>query len=126
MTLTKVPKGIKFIPPPTPFHVPEKRVVEHGQHMNATLVRTNPADENLSKCKKDIPFFKDGNPEECLQWMQNLDSVIVGLNIKTGHHREVYISNIRATTSQILSILWNSPTRNSNRPPFKYSVYIYH
>jgi hypothetical protein len=85
--VTNILKGIKFIPPPTPLHIPETKVLEHGQqHMNVTL-RTNPVDKNSSKYKKDIPFLKDGTPEEYLQWMHRLDSVIVGLNITTCPHR---------------------------------------
>jgi hypothetical protein len=51
--------------------------------MNITL-RTNPADDQSSKYKKDIPFFKDGTPEEYVQWTTHLESVIQGLNITTG------------------------------------------
>jgi hypothetical protein len=83
MTLTNVPKGIKFIPPPIPLCVPKTMVLEHSQYVHVTL-RMNPADENSSKYKKDIPFFKDGTPDEYLQWMKHFDSVtIIGLNITT-------------------------------------------
>jgi uncharacterized protein YbjQ (UPF0145 family) len=35
----------------------------------------------------DIPFFKDGTPEEYVQWTTHLESVIQGLNIITGPNR---------------------------------------
>jgi hypothetical protein len=69
-----VPKGIKFIPPPIPLRIPEKKVLEHGQYMNVML-RMNPADDQSSKYKKTIPFFKDGTPEEYVQWTKHFNSV---------------------------------------------------
>jgi hypothetical protein len=50
------------------------------------MLRMNPVDENSSKYKKDMYFYKDGTPEEYCQWMKNLDSVITGIKITTGPH----------------------------------------
>jgi hypothetical protein len=80
------PKGIKFIPPPIPLRVPETKVLRHGDYMNVQL-RANPNDADSSKYKMDIPFFKDGTPEEYVQWTTHLESVIQGLNITTGPNR---------------------------------------
>jgi hypothetical protein len=55
-----------FVPPPIPLRVPETKVLKHGDYMNVQL-RTNPNDTDSSKYKMDIPFFKDGTPEECVQ-----------------------------------------------------------
>ena len=76
----------KFIPPPIALAVPAVKALEKGQYMTVEL-RSNPAAANSAKYKKDIPFYKDGTPEEFLIWQANMESVVTGLAINQGPTR---------------------------------------
>ena len=54
-----------FLPPPIPLDCPEPKELEKDQYMTFKL-KTNPASRNSAEYSLNVPYFRDGSPEEWL------------------------------------------------------------
>ena len=70
-----------YIPPPIPFHRPERKELDKDKYMVAKL-RSNPEEASSQTYELNVPYFDTGCPEVWLQFTDNLKRVLKGQNIK--------------------------------------------
>lgn len=68
---------------PIPLERPEKKSLSKEQYLTFKL-RSNPAEADSTTYELTVPFFKDGTPEEVLDFVRDVRRVIQGQNITTG------------------------------------------
>ena len=75
-----------FLPPPILLERPEPKELEKDDYMTFKL-KTNPASRNIAEYSLNVPYFRDGSPEEWLKFLMNLKRLFEGQNITTGPHK---------------------------------------
>lgn len=99
------------IPPPVPL-VPDKpkTVLAKGSYLSMELL-SSPGVDGSSKFKKDVAFFKDGTPEEYLDWHDNLMLVLDYIQVKSTSMAStllIVLHNIKQIKykKQIMLLIW--------------------
>ena len=85
-SLTGANKTSRFIPPPIPLRKDEPEQLLKGTYLSMEL-KSNPDNDDSPTFKKDVVYFKDGTPEEFLDWEENLTMVLRGQDITIAAHK---------------------------------------
>ena len=91
-----------FLPPPILLERPEPKELEKDDYMTFKL-KTNPASRNIAEYSLNVPYFRDGSPEEWLKFLMNLKRLFEGQNITTGPHKFTMVR--RLLIGESLSLL---------------------
>ena len=82
---TPNPKSKSLVSPPIPFEKPERKLKKED---HATLkLRSIPNDANSAAHEASMPHFKDGTPEELLEFFDQFDQVVAGQALTTGQQK---------------------------------------
>ena len=72
-----------FLPPPIPLERPEVKKLQKDEYLVMKL-RSIPNKSTSPVYELNVPYFKDGTPEEWLKFLENFRKVLVGQDLTTG------------------------------------------
>ena len=72
-----------FLPPPIPLERPEAKTLQKDEYLVMKL-RSIPSKSTSPVYELNVPYFKDGTPEEWLKFLENFKKVLVGQDLNTG------------------------------------------
>ena len=72
-----------FLPPPIPLERPTNKVLQKDEYLVMKL-RSVPNKSNSPVYELNVPYFKDGTPEEWMKFLINFKKIIIGQDLSTG------------------------------------------
>ena len=75
-----------FAPPPISLERPETKELAKDQYL-ALKLKSVPGSASSSEYTLNVPYFELGTAEEWLKFLQNLDRVIIGQDLKSGPNK---------------------------------------
>ena len=72
-----------FLPPPILLERPTNKVLQKDEYLVMKL-RSVPNKSNSPVYKLNVPYFKDGTPEEWMKFLINFKKIIIGQDLSTG------------------------------------------
>ena len=92
-SVLKEQKGKREVPPPISMERPKAKTLSKGEYIRMNLTATTGAEKDTSYTV-DVPYFKNGTPEEWFLFLQMLDRIYKGQNLTTGPQRFVIVREL--------------------------------
>ena len=72
-----------FLPPPIPLERPENKALQKDEYLVMKL-RSIPNKSTSPVYELNVPYFKDGTPEDWMKFLANFKKVVIGQDLSTG------------------------------------------